>query len=120
MSQNIQKIAVQIVEFLGGGQPGRVACEFVDAEGCRHRLIDKAPIFSSEPLDTHSKYPQSGFARCEIVRRWSDTCGRPLVHITTARPDDIESAEGLSEFVVLSSQLTAEFAPAGGQQVLDP
>ena len=39
-------LAVQIVRFVDECQPGVVACEFVDADGHLHTLIDKVPIFS--------------------------------------------------------------------------
>ncbi|MFZ0980832.1 MAG: hypothetical protein WAN23_15625 [Candidatus Acidiferrales bacterium] len=99
-------LAVQIVRFVDAHQPGFVACEFVDAEGSRHTLIDKVPIFSAERLDSSSKYPQPGFAACTILNSWRDERGRDLVRISTARPGDIESTEGLSEFVVLPSQVS--------------
>src|ERR1039457_4034840 len=69
-----------------------------DADGRRHTLIDKAPIFSTELLDAHSKYPQPGTARCTAMRVWHDPLGRELITISTADPFSIESIEGLSEF----------------------
>jgi hypothetical protein len=66
MIPQVVELAVQIVRFLHDYQPGVVACEFVDANGRRHTLIDKAPIFSAEPLDADSKYPQSGTARAPL------------------------------------------------------
>lgn len=101
----IEKFAVQIVEFVDDHQPGRVVCRFVDAEGHEHRLIDKVPIFSSESLDARSEYPQPGAVRCEVLEQWREGTGRELARISTARPDDVETEEGLSEFVVVSSQL---------------
>jgi hypothetical protein len=104
----MQNLTVQIVRFVDDDQPGRVECEFVDTEGRKHRLINKVPIFSTEPLTAASSYPQLGIARCEVLTQWQDDRGRELVRITTARPDDIESTEGVSEFVVLSAQLSAD------------
>ena len=100
------QLAVQIARFVDDSQPGWVACEFEDAEGRRHTLVDKVPIFADRILNASSVYPQTGSARCEIFRRWKDRGARELVHISTARPDGIESTEGLSEFVVLSSQVS--------------
>jgi hypothetical protein len=103
-------LAVQIVRFVDDGQPGWVECEFVDAVGVRHTLRDKVPIFSAEWLDADSAYPRPGSAGCEVLARWSDEHGRALARITTARPRDIESRDGSSEFVVFARQLGA----AGG------
>jgi hypothetical protein len=100
-------LAVEIVRFVDDHQPGWVECEFVDAEGRRHTIVDKVPILSLEPLEATSKYPQAGFVQCEVLNRWEDDKGRKLARISTARPIDIESTEGLSEFVVLSAQLIA-------------
>lgn len=98
-------LAVQIVRFVDVSQPGFVECEFVDAAGRRHTLFDKVPIFSGEPLDARNEYPQPGVADCQLLARWSDDKGRELARISTARPFEIESREGLTEFVMLVNQL---------------
>ena len=102
----LDQLTIQIVRFVDDAQPGWIACEFVDAEGRRHELIDKVPIFSDVMLDETSTYPQAGGARCTILDRWSDVNSRELVRVSTVKPDGIESSEGLSEFVVLSSQVS--------------
>jgi hypothetical protein len=99
-------LKVQIVRFVDDAQPGWVACEFQDAEGVCHTLIDKVPIFTEAALDRASTYPDSGDVSCQILGSWMDTQGRNLVRITTEKPDGVNSTEGLCEFVVLSSQLT--------------
>ena len=52
-------------------QPGWVECEFVDAEGRRHLIIEKVPVVTAEDLDADSEYPKSGTVRCEIVKRYA-------------------------------------------------
>jgi len=79
----------------------------VEADGRRHTLIDKVPVFSVEPLDANSMYPRSGAARCIALNQWCDAEGRELMRISTVHPDQIESSDGLSEFVVLREQITA-------------
>jgi hypothetical protein len=101
------ELAVQIVRFVDECQPGIVECEFDDAKGRRHTLVDKVPIFSADLLDADSAYPQPGLARCTIVRTWCDVHGRELLTVNTADPDGIESTEGLTEFVVTRSQISA-------------
>jgi hypothetical protein len=98
-------LAVQIVRFVDEAFPGFVACEFTDASGRHHTLIDKVPIFSTELLDSSTKYPQDGVVRCEVLSRWRDHDNRELLRITIARPDGVESTDGMSEFVVFSSQV---------------
>ena len=107
MSPRNRNLAVEIVRFVKEDFPGWVECEFADVAGRRHTFVDKVPMFSLEALGATSTYPQSGFARCELLNQWQDEGGRELAQISTASPDGIESTEGLTEFVVLSSQLDA-------------
>ena len=107
MDSKFIELVVEIVRFVDDTQPGAVACEFVDAAGCRHTIIDKVPMFTVESLDAESQYPQPGVVRCVVLNRWLDATGRQVVRISTADPDVIESSEDLSEFVVLATQLAA-------------
>jgi len=100
-------VAVRIVRFVDDYQPGIVACELIDADGRSHTLIDKAPIFTDESLDASSEYPRPGVVRCTAPRTWRDEGGRDLIAINTATPYSIESVEGLSDFVVLRSHVSA-------------
>jgi hypothetical protein len=101
-------LIVQIVRFEADDNPGWVACEFEDADGSRHTLIDKVPIFTIEMLDANSAYPQPGLVRCEVLNRLQDRGGKELIRVTTASPDGVESTQGLKEFVVLPPQLSME------------
>jgi hypothetical protein len=98
-------LRVSIVRFVDETQPGVVECEFTDANDRVHRLIDKVPIFSEHALWIDSQYPQPGDARCQILEEFRDQSGRELVHVTIARPDSLETTDGETEFVVLSSQV---------------
>ncbi len=102
----ILNLAVQIVRWVEDYQPGIVGCELVDAEGRRHAFIEKLPIVTTERLEATSTYPQPGDIRCEVLAGWRDGSGRGLVRVTTNIPDFVESTEGLSEFVVLATQLS--------------
>ena len=79
--------------------------EFVDSEQRRHTIIDKVLIFSVTLLDDRSTYPQPGGVPCEAMARWRDARGRDLVRVSIG--GGFESTEGLSEFVVLPTQLLA-------------
>src|SRR3984893_19029029 len=93
-------LAVQIVRFVDTNQPGWVECEFVDATGRPHSIIEKIPIVTREDLDADSEYPKPGTVRCEILNRYQDDKGQELVCITTSRPFSVETVEGLCEFTV--------------------
>jgi hypothetical protein len=99
-------IQVSIIRFVDEHQPGFVEAEFADADGTTHTLVDKVPVFSLEDLWSDSVYPQPGFARCEVLARLEDSQGRKLARVTIAKPDSLESTRGLSEFVVLESQIS--------------
>jgi hypothetical protein len=100
-------VAVRIVRFVDDYQPGIVACELIDADGRGPTFIDKAPIFTDESLDASSEYPRPGVVRCTALRTWRDERGRDLIAINTATPYCMESGEGLSDFVVLRSHVSA-------------
>jgi len=107
-AEELGQLAVQIIRFVDDAQPGWIACEFVDAHGRTHTLIDKVPIFSDIVLDAESIYPQPGTVGCEIVARYKGANGVELLRISTAKPWCITSTEELSEFVVLPSQVGAD------------
>ena len=96
----IRDLSVRIVQFVDESFPGWVKCEFVDAEGHLHELVDKFPIFSEEMLDADSSYPVPGLVQCHVLVEWQDGQGRELARIRT-----IESTEVKCEFVVLSENL---------------
>jgi hypothetical protein len=100
-------LRVEIVRFVHDYQPGIVACEFADAGGLIHTIIDKAPIFTADPLDWDSSYPRSGYAECEGLRSFEDSIGRRLVEIRT-----LETTDGLIEHVVLAEAVLPT-APEG-------
>jgi len=97
-----------IIRFVDQHQPGFVECEFTDANGTIHTIVDKVPIFSVDDLWSDSVYPQPGFAGCEVLARLEDPRGHKLARVTIAKPDCLESTGGRSEFVVLESQISDE------------
>lgn len=101
----MQNLSVEILRFVDDRQPGSVECEFMDAEGRKHRFVDKVPIFTANPLDRTSAYPHPGCIRCQVLAEWREASGRELVRVGTARPDGIESTDGVSEFIVAPTQL---------------
>jgi hypothetical protein len=100
-------ISVNIIRFVDDYFPGFVECEFYDADGHRHILIDKVPIFTDKMLDADSNYPIPGETACRVIKQFQDETNRHLACVRT-----IESTEGLSEFTVSASLLTStENAP---------
>ncbi len=97
-------LPVQIVRFVEEHQPPIVEAKFCDSMGCFHTFIDKCAIFTEDWfLDATSKYPQPGAIRCDILARFRGPDGQELVRVRT----EVESADGLFEFVVLANQLTS-------------
>ena len=93
-------LRVNIVRFVDDYQPGIVACEFADADGLIHTIIDKAPIFTANSLDRDSPYPQPGEAQCEVLRSFEDSSGQYLIQVSLAHPYQLETTDGLTEHVV--------------------
>jgi hypothetical protein len=100
-------LAIQVIRFVDGDYPGWVECELVDADGCRHTIIDKVPMLLSGDFDAESKYPIPSALRCEVLKRFQDETGRDLVCVSTARPDGIETTKGETEFTVPSVLVSA-------------
>lgn len=109
--RNRQSFGVQMVRFVMDHQPPIVACECVDAGRRQHTFIDKVWIFSDQTLDAPSRYPQAGVIHCALLTEWRDEFGRESVRINTTDPDQLESIEGLSDFVVPRDQVTASTSP---------
>jgi len=72
-------------------------------------LRDRVPIFTDEMLDADSEHPTTGKIPCEVLERFQDATGRELVRVSTEKPFGIDSAEGLSEFIVLPGLITEDF-----------
>jgi len=100
------QVRVEIVRFVDGYQPGVVEARLRDARGREWVFIDKLPIFTAEPLDSHSEYPQPGAIACEVVGRWQDERGQEICTIDTERPDAVEASGGVSRFDVLAELVT--------------
>jgi hypothetical protein len=98
-------IRVDIIEWIDDAQPGVVACRLIDASGREHTFIDKAPIFTSDELNQHSTYPQPGWIACELVSRRQDAEGRTLITVDTEQPWHVTSADDITRFEVLSTQI---------------
>jgi hypothetical protein len=102
---NQANLRVTITRFVDDYQPGIVGCEFVDATGRLHEVVEKVRCLSEEDLDASNAYPRAGSLRCTILRQWKDEESRALAHINTDIPWHVESTAGLKEFVVLESEL---------------
>ena len=101
------QLKVTITRYVDDYPPGIVECEFSDAEGHQHTIIEKVPVVSEDWLGPDDSYPQTGFIRCEVVSEFRDEAGSDLVRVTTWHPDLIETKDGAKEFVVRSSQVVS-------------
>ena len=99
------ELRVQIVRFVDEHQPGFVACEFTDAEGGSHTLIEQVPVVSLEMLDATSGFPRHGAVRCTVLQKWNRPDGVSVARISLGTPDGIETVDGGSQFVVLASEV---------------
>jgi hypothetical protein len=99
-------IRINITKFISNHQPGFVESSFIDAWRKEHIVQDKVPIVTDKDLDASSEYPQDGFIACQILKEWKDQNERIIFTVTTAKPWGVETLEGLTEFDLLSEQLT--------------
>ena len=102
MNNAVQNLRVSIVRYTNDSFPGWVECDFKDAYGKRHIIVDKVPMVTTEMLDSASTYPAKGSLKCQIREEYRDAEGRDLIRITTA---PVESTEGIGEFTILREQL---------------
>jgi hypothetical protein len=108
----ISKLRIDIVRFVDERFPGFVECLFTDADGKDHALVDKALMFTEKDLWIDSQYPESGHLRCQILSRSKNVAGEELVRITIARPDGLETVNGLTEFEVLAEHVSSDVVAA--------
>jgi len=99
------ELQVEFTKFVDDSFPGFVQCEFSDALGKRHAIVDKVPVLTLAELGPESTYPQPGTVTCEIVSRYQSDAGNDLANITISRPNSLETVDGITEFVVSSSIL---------------
>jgi hypothetical protein len=98
-------LPIEIVRFVQEHQPPIVEAQFRDSTGRLHTFVDKSAIFTTDwGLEASSEYPQPGVIRCDELSRYQSPDGREVVRVRT----EIESTEGLSEFIVLASQFSAQ------------
>jgi hypothetical protein len=100
-------IRISITAFVDDGFPGWVECELIDANGHLHRSVEKVPVISNEDLRQDSGYPRDGSIACNVISSWKDDLGRDLSRVDTAQPWSIESRAGVTEFVVLSTNVVS-------------
>jgi hypothetical protein len=99
------RIEASIVRFIEEHQPAIVECEFKDADGQVHRIVDKSAIFTTQYLWSDSIYPALGGVRCRVLAVRQAEPDRNFALISIAEPDDLETTEGRTEFLVLESQV---------------
>jgi len=104
----VTAVSIQIERFVDDHQPGFVECRLVDAFGRSHLFVEKLPIVTSAHLWSYSSYPRTGAIACEILAVSIDAAGRKLAQVNTERPWSVESTEGVSSFIVLSSQVVQQ------------
>jgi hypothetical protein len=94
-------LRVDIIGFADESFPGFVHCDFTDANGARHIVLEKIPVVTTEDLWSDSTYPHQGMLPCERVESLQDDAGR-AVALVSINPI---GAGYPAQFVVLESQL---------------
>lgn len=100
----MSEIKIQILRIIDTHQPGFVECQFTDAWGVIHVVIEKIPVVSWENLWTDSEFPTYGAIRCEIIKEYIED-EKKFIKVSTEKPDGVETTNGLHEFDMLPHQL---------------
>lgn len=103
---NLKAFRIQITSFNSDDQPGFVECKFNDAWDKEHTVQDKVPIVTEKYLDANSEYPQDGVIACEIIKQWVYRDEKTIFIVTTEKTLAIDSIDDLTEFDILTEQLT--------------
>jgi hypothetical protein len=98
----VANVTCEIVRWTADEFPGWVEVELLDADGIRWSFIDKAPIFSADPLTSATSYPVPGVIRCVIVEK-DESRGRTA--IDTSRPDGLTATDGVTTRFSVDSDL---------------
>jgi hypothetical protein len=98
-------LSVTIQRFIDDHFPGFVECSLVDSDGCEHQFVEKEPVVSAANLSFDSAFPQPGHIACVVHDEWMDEQGRKLVRVCTAKPWEVESVVGETNFTVLREQI---------------
>jgi hypothetical protein len=101
----VDLLVLEIRRFIDDAFPGFVECLLVDAEGCAHGFVEKAPVVSSATLSRESVFPQAAHIACVVQEEWTDERGRKLVRVATVEPWGMKSLEGKISFTLFREQL---------------
>jgi hypothetical protein len=96
-------LRVEIVRYVDAAFPGLVELQLVDTRGRRWTFHEKVPIVTLEDLDGASRYPRPGTIACELLEHDGQTA-----RVSTARPWDIHSVDGETEFEISVELLVDE------------
>lgn len=101
-------LEVWISRYVDDHFPGWVECALVDAFAQEHLFREKVPVVTSNSITPESTFPQPGGIACTVEAKWSDETGRGLIRLTTESPWGVESIKGVTQFVVLQSQVVSD------------
>lgn len=99
-------VKASAVRFVDAAIPGFVECTLSDSYGRIWTFVEKVPVLTSDSLSIDSRYPHPVEIACSIVSQGLDSDGRPIVRISTALPDGVETIDRVSEFSVFADQVT--------------
>jgi len=99
-------VKVQVVRYVDDAFPGFVECVLVGSHGRSWTFVEKGPVVTTFYPNADSPYPLPGVIACEVLGRHTDDAGRAVVNVTTARPWDVASTEGITTFDVFAESIT--------------
>lgn len=100
--EQILEIEAEVDQLLSGlpvealtSRPNRGSWSIVEI--LVHLKLTADHCLPSLDLGKSSRYPQPGSIACEVLERFTDSCGRARVRISTAKPWGVETVHGETE-----------------------
>jgi hypothetical protein len=95
-------VKITILKYVKDDFPGIVECSLTDAHEKEWVFQEKAPVVSSQDLDSQTSYPQIGEMSCKVISRHKDSVGKEIITI------QLDTVERLPLIDVLNDQLVLE------------
>lgn len=88
--------------------PPTVNCSITNYEGEKSYFIEKYVMVTSKDIDKNTLFPYEESIPCEMIRKWVDENGMPLVEINTEEPHGLVSTNGITNFILNESSIANE------------
>ena len=93
------------VEKNGADTVKVVECNYHDAFGAEHIVMEKVPVVTTKNITANDRFPQKGSIRCSLLRKYADVGAGRVVVVSTELPDHVRAMDRCSEFHLFENQI---------------